>query len=146
MSGSHDCEAVGASTGSKTEPTVELTDEQWSLIADLFPEPKRSPKGGRPPATSRACFEGVSWVLKTGARWKDLPKHFPSPSTCWRRHRDWTGCGAWTKAWSRLLCRLDRAGGLNTTESMGDGTFCPAKKGDHASAKRGAAKVLASCF
>jgi transposase len=84
MERSHVDEAVGASLGSTTEPTVELTDEQWTLIADLFPELPRSPKGGRPPATSRACFAGVCWVLKTGARWKDLPKCFPSSSTCWR--------------------------------------------------------------
>lgn len=141
MARSRDWQALGAATGSTTEPN-ELSDEQWSLIADLFPEPKQSPQGGRPPAPARACFNGVCWVLHTGARWQDMPKHFPSGSTCWRRHQKWTSNGTWEKAWSRLLHRLDRAGVLDTTESMGDGTFCSAKKGANASARRSAAKAL----
>jgi transposase len=86
-----------ASAGSKTEPEFTLTDGQWSLIADLLPEPEASPEGGRPPAPSRAWFEGICWVLQMRARWKDLPGSFPSPSTCWRRLRDWTDSGAWER-------------------------------------------------
>lgn len=115
--------------GSTTEPEYELTDEQWNLIADLFPELPRSPRGGRPAAGSRACFEGICWVLRRGARWKDLPAHFPSPSTCWRRLRDWSERGAWEQAWSRLLRKLDRVGRVQTEEAIADGTFSSAKKG-----------------
>src|SRR5262245_17331307 len=121
--------AAAAMSGSTKEPTFELDDEQWSLIADLFPEPPRSPKGGRPPASSRACFEGICWVLRSGARWKDLPAYFPSPSTCWRRLRHWTLGGAWNEAWARLLRTLDRTGRLDIQEAIADGTFSPAKKG-----------------
>ena len=92
MPRSRQCAAQAAWSGSTKEPEFELNDEQWKLIADLFPKPRRSPEGGRPPAESRGCFEGICWVLRRGARWKDLPKHFPSPSTCWRRLRDWTQC------------------------------------------------------
>lgn len=28
-------------------------------------------------------------MLHSGARWKDLPSHFTSPSTCWRRLAEW---------------------------------------------------------
>lgn len=121
--------ATTAMSGSTKEPVFELNDEQWNLIADLFPEPPRSSQGGRPPAPSRACFEGICWVLRSGARWKDLPTHFPSSSTCWRRLRDWSLCGAWGEAWSRLLRKLDRAGQVDTEEAIADGTFSPAKKG-----------------
>lgn len=145
MARSRDREAFAASAGSKTEPSFALNDEQWLLIADLFPEPEPSPEGGRPPAASRACFEGICWVLQTGARWKDLPMSFPSPSTCWRRLRDWTGSGAWEQAWeqawSRLLRRLDRQGAVDTSEAMAAGTFCSAKKGAHAWARPSAAKA-----
>jgi len=68
--------------------TSELTDEQWEKIAPLLPEPQASPWGGRKPLPNRPCFEGILWILRTGARWKDLPKRYPSPSTCWRRLRD----------------------------------------------------------
>jgi transposase len=46
-----------------------LTDEQWELIAPLFPEPRRRRENrGRPWASNRACFEGILWVLQTGCK------------------------------------------------------------------------------
>ncbi len=62
----------------------ELTDEQWRKIEPLLPKVKRSPEGGRRRVDDRRCFEGILWVLRSGARWKDLPAQYPSPSTCWR--------------------------------------------------------------
>jgi transposase len=121
--------AFATCAGSTTEPDFELTDEQWLLIADLFPPCAPSPLGGRPPAEDRVCFEGICWVLRCGARWKDLPKCFPSYPTCWRRHRDWTKSGVWERAWSRLLNSLARSGQLDCEEAMADGTFAAAKKG-----------------
>ena len=49
-----------------------LTEEQWEKIKDLFPEPKRRrDRKGRPWAPNRAGCEGILWVLRTGARWRD---------------------------------------------------------------------------
>ena len=45
--------------GSRTEPQPQLADEQWLLIADLFPDEPPSDKGGRPRRTSRECVEGI---------------------------------------------------------------------------------------
>jgi len=124
--------AVEPSAGSKTEPDFELTDERWHLISDLFPDKSVGVKGGRPPAPSRACVEGILWILRTGARWRDLPKRFPSPTTCWRRLNAWTEAGIWEKAWGRLLRKLDRRGKICREDSMADGTFSSAKKGANA--------------
>ena len=67
-----------------------LTDEQWELIEPLLPKRRqRRDKRGRPPASNRACFEGILWILQTGAAWRFLPDEFPSPSTCWRRLQQW---------------------------------------------------------
>lgn len=121
--------AVESPERSTTEPGFELTDEQWSLIKNLFPEPPVGPKGGRPVAPSRPCVEGILWILRTGAPWKDVPSRFAPPTTCWRRHRDWTRSGVWEKAWARLLRRLDREGRVDHEESFADGTFSSAKKG-----------------
>jgi transposase len=111
------------------EPEFELTDDQWNLISDLFADPPPSPVGGRPRASSRACFEAIVWVLRSGARWKDLPKYFPSHPTCWRRLKQWSEAGVFQKAWSRLVNKLDNRGEVNREESFADGTFCSAKKG-----------------
>ena len=125
---SHSADA-DLNVGSRTEPDFELTDEQWNLISDLFSDPPPSPLGGRPRASARACFEAIAWILRTGARWKDLPAHFPSYPTCWRRLKQWTESGLFRKAWSRLINQLDREGRVDRSESMADGTFSSAKKG-----------------
>ena len=139
-------EALMALAGSRTEPESELSDEQWLLIEDVFVNPQPSAKGGRPREESRRCVEGILWVLRTGARWKDLPKSFPSPSTCWRRHQEWTKTGAWSQAWARGLRKLDRQGKLDWNESTADGTFASAKKGENTSARPSGARGPRSWF
>jgi transposase len=132
---------VESSAGSKTEPVFELTDEQWNLISDLFPDKRVGPKGGRPSVKSRPCVEGILWILRTGARWRDLPKRFPSSATCWRRLKEWTEAGIWDTAWGRLLRKLDRRGAINHGETIADGTFSSAKKGVNASARPNAVRA-----
>ena len=116
-------------TGSRTAPKPFLSDSQWLLIADLFPDPQVGPQGGRPRVNPRDCLEGILWVLITGARWKDLPERYPSPCTCWRRHRDWTRSGVFRAAWDRLLGKMLHQRGPDWETAIGDGSFSRAKKG-----------------
>jgi transposase len=107
-----------------------LSDEQWKLVEPLLPAPKRRKDGrGRPPEPNRACFEGILWILQTGAAWRFLPEEFPSPSTCWRRLQQWEEKGIWLQAWRTLLGALDQKGLLQWDEAFLDGSFAPAKKG-----------------
>jgi transposase len=128
-------------TGSRTVPTTFLTDAQWDFIKDLFENPDPPPQGGRPRIDPRPCLEGVLWILRTGSQWKHLPERYPSPATCWRRHRDWTEAGLIVKAWKRLLRLLDHRQQLDWSLAMGDGTFSPAKKGVWRSARPRRAKA-----
>ena len=57
----------------------------------LAPPATAATTGGRPPAPDRKVLEGILWILRSGARWQDLPEEFPSPSTCWRRLRELGG-------------------------------------------------------
>lgn len=132
-------------TGSRTAPPPFLNDSQWFLIADLFPHPPITAAGGRPRVLPRACLEGILWVLHSGARWKDLPERYPSPTTCWRRLKEWTESGIWVEAWRRLLKKLDRDKLINWEEAMADGTFSPGKKGAPRSATPKRAKGQRSC-
>lgn len=118
-----------------------LTDEQWLKIEPLLPKPRKSRKGGRPPKPDRPVFEGILWVLRSGARWKDLPRSYPSPTTCWRRLRDWEAQGVWLKIWRAFLVELDARGRLDWEETFADGSFAPAKKGANASAAPAKAKA-----
>ena len=106
-----------------------IRDEQWAKIEPLLPEPKASRKGGPKPIPNRPVFEGILWVLRTGARWKDMPDRFPSYSTCRRRLIEWEEQGVWLEAWRKFLGELDERGQLDWSESFADGSFAPAKKG-----------------
>ena len=119
----------------------ELTDRQWDQIKPHLPQARKSRKGGRPPADQRACFEGILWILRSGARWKDLPEQYPSSSTCWRRLRDWEEAGVWLKIWRIFLGELDEQGRLDWEETFADGSFAPAKKGARALEKPNAERV-----
>ena len=121
--------------GTRMGPELQLTDEQWGLVSDLFANPDPNPEGGRPRQDPRLCVEGILWVLRTGARWRDLPGSFPSAATCWRRLKRWTDDGTWDKAWRRLLRKLDRQGKVDLEESMADATFSSAKKGGNTLAR-----------
>jgi transposase len=115
-----------------------LSDEQWAKIEPLLPKVRSR---GRPWAENRRVLEGILWVLKTGARWRDLPKEYPSASTCWRRLRQWEEQDVWLKIWRQFLSELDQQGRLDWSESFLDGSFAPAKKGATASEKPSAAKA-----
>lgn len=121
---------------------VLLSEAQWEVLCPLFPEPKRRKDGrGRPWASNRSCLEGILWVLRTGARWRDLPDEYPDGSTCWRRLRMWEEQGVWQAAWQKLLSRLDQRRLLDWEEAFLDATFITAKKGARQSAKHVAGKV-----
>jgi transposase len=122
------------------DPT-ELTDEQWRKLEPLLPKLKASPKGGPKPIGNRPVFEGILWVLRSGARWKDLPDRYPSSSTCWRRLRLWEEQGVWQRVWRVFIGELDAQGLLDWEETFADGSFAPAKRGARASARPNAARV-----
>ena len=119
----------------------ELKEEQWAKLAALLPEPRKSSKGGPTPVPNRPCFEGILWVLRSGARWKDLPDEYPSYSTCRRRLLEWEDQGLWLKLWRTLLAELDEKQQLDWEECFADGSFAPAKKGGAASERPNAERV-----
>src|SRR5207244_1979514 len=119
--GSYDTRVLERSL-SMSRHDSELTDEQWNKIEPLLPKPAFSILGGRKPIDDRRCFEGILWVLRSGARWKDLPARYPSPSTCWRRLRAWEERDVWLTVWRTFLGELDEQGRLSGEETFGDGT------------------------
>lgn len=120
-----------------------LTDEMWSKIEPLLP--KLSSRG-RPWRDHREVLEGILWVLKTGARWRDLPVDLPSPATCWRRLQLLEDDGTWEKIWHAFLGDLDAKGWLDWEETFADASFTPAKKGATVSASPNAAKARSTWF
>ena len=119
----------------------ELNDRLWERVAPLLPPRPSHPRGGRPFADDRSCFEGVVYVLRNGLRWRQMPGCYPSGVTCWRRHRDWTRAGVWDDVWKLILAELAAAGRLGADELAVDGSFIEAKRGASGSARAGSARA-----
>lgn len=125
---------------------IRLTDADWERISALLPTLPTGKKGGRPWAEDRPVVEGILWVLRTGARWRDLPAAYPSPATCWRRLQRWEADGTWLRIWQAFLAELDERGQLDWEEAFLDGTFAPAKKGAMPSDPPNGARERSACW
>ena len=52
----------------------DLTDEQWQRLEPLLPPEK--PRTGRPNEDHRQILNGILWIHRTGAPWRDLPRRY----------------------------------------------------------------------
>ena len=59
----------------------ELTDHEWSAIKPMLPNKSR----GVPRMDDRRVLNGIFWILRSGAPWRDLPKEFGPYTTCYNR-------------------------------------------------------------
>jgi transposase len=123
-----------------------LTEKQWAAITPHLPPPLPKPKGGRPPLSPRQCFEGILWILWTGAPWKALPEKFGSPSAVHRRLCQWAQDGTLLTLWRAFLSQLNERQQIRWNECFVDGTFIPAKKGGPKSAKPSAVREASSWY
>jgi transposase len=119
---------------------MDLRDAQWSVLELFFtPKPKLE-KRGRPPQDARAVLNGVLWVLRTGAPWKDLPKRYPPYQTCHRWFQQWQEDGTLTDLLQALVADLIERGKVDIGEAFIDGSFAGAKKGAQELVRQSAAK------
>lgn len=81
-----------------------LTDEQWALIANLFPDPRWT---GRPPRDRRTIVDGILWILRTGSPWRDLPDAFEPWATVWDLFNTWNHNGTLQAILDRLRGQLE---------------------------------------
>jgi len=109
---------------------MDLTNEQWELLAPLIPEPPRRPDGkGRPRREPREVLNGILWILRTGAQWADLPERYPPYQTCHRRFQEWVREGVFQGVLEALAHDLEARGEIDLSECYVDATFVIAKKG-----------------
>ena len=70
-----------------------MSDAEWAFFEPFVIE--TGPKRGRPPRNHRLVLDGVFWIARTGAQWRDLPDYFGSWSSVYRQFRRWTLSGLW---------------------------------------------------
>lgn len=124
---------------------AELQDAQWALIQPLIPSHSVREDGkGRPRVPDRPIINGILWVLRTGARWCDMPERFPPYQTCHRRFQEWVQGGVFRHILETLAHDLEKRGKFKLAECFIDATFVVAKKGAPALEKPSAARVQSS--
>ena len=83
----------------------ELTKYEWAAIRPFLPNKPR----GVPRVNDRRVLNGIFWVLRSGAPWRDLPKSFGPYTTCYNRFVRWGRAGVWDQIMDALAATHDAA-------------------------------------
>ena len=70
-----------------------LTDSEWNTIQPILPSKPR----GIPRVDDRRVINGILWVLRSGAPWRDLPDRYGPYTTCYNRFVRWRRAGVWDR-------------------------------------------------
>jgi len=111
-----------------------LTDAQWERIAPLLPGKKGDP--GRSGDDNRRSLEGILWIVRTGAPWRDLPDAFGNWFTVWKRFRRWALKGVFEKVFKVL------SGEPDMEYALIDGTIVKVHR--HGAGAKGGLKISLS--
>jgi transposase len=110
----------------------ELTDEQWRRLQPLLPPEK--PWTGRPNEDHRQILNGILWIQRTGAPWRDLPERYGPTGTVSSRFYRWRAAGIWQRVLSGLQAEADQRGEVDWDLHFVDATIVRAHQ--HAAGAR----------
>ena len=101
------------------------TDLEWHILNSLLPD-----RGDRGPPISdkRRMVNGILWVLRTGAPWRDMPERYGNWNSVFVRFTRWSKIGVWDaalKPW-RVLGRQETRSMLLISRSSGRTSMQPA--------------------
>ena len=83
----------------------ELTNNEWAAIRPMLPNKPR----GVPRVDDRRVLNGIFWVLRSGAPWRDLPESFGPYTTCYNRFVRWRRAAVWARIMAALATAHDAA-------------------------------------
>lgn len=93
----------------------DMTDAQWELLADLFPEAKT----GRPREVSIPdVVDAIFYVNRTGVQWRYLPHDYPRWDVVYSYFRKWGKDGTWDKVQRVLREGVRQTAGREATPSL----------------------------
>lgn len=93
-----------------------MSDEEWAFF-EHFILAVRAPNG-RKPTNHRLVLDGIFWIARTGAPWRDLPGEFGKWSSVYRQFRRWTLAGLWED----IMEALNQSGSVPSALQMIDST------------------------
>ena len=79
----------------------DLTDFEWSVIEPVLPKGRPGPRR----KNDRRVMNGIFWVLRAGAPWRDLPSRYGPYTTAYNRFNRWRKAGVW----DRLMDAITKA-------------------------------------
>lgn len=105
----------------KTEKAWVISDELWEEIRAYIPERRRDPNKqyrnapgqGRPGLPARQVLEGIFYVLRTGCRWKAVPREYGCGSSIHRYFQEWLGAGFFDQIWKLGVEKYDELEGIS---------------------------------
>lgn len=106
----------------------ELSDAQYERLRPLLPEPRHHGKAGRPWLPHHTMLNGILWMLRTGAPWRDLPDRYGKWNSVYMRFKCWRRDGTWTRLFASLLDERDDQGLLDHDLWCIDGTITRAAR------------------
>ena len=116
-----------------------MSDEEWAFFEPFVIE--TGPRRGRRPRDHRLVLDGVFWIARTGAAWRDLYSHFGTWNSVYRQFRRWTLAGVWDV----MLEALNDTGMGNDSLQMIDSTVIRAHQHAAGALKKGIrTRVLAA--
>ncbi len=83
----------------------DLSDEEWAIITSLLPEQGRGAKRG----DDRKVLNGIFYILRTGAPWRDLPERYGPRTTVYNRYVRWGRKGVWKAVFDALAQEVENS-------------------------------------
>ena len=77
----------------------DLTDAQWRILDRLLPD---RGERGLEIEDKRCTVNGILWVLRTGAPWRDLPERYGNWNSVYVRFSRWSKLGVWDAVFETL--------------------------------------------
>jgi transposase len=111
----------------------DLTDEQWAKLEPLLPPQKAHT--GRPAEDHRRILNGILWVIRTGAPWRDLPERYGPVGTVSSRFYRWRKDGIWDRLFAQVQQQADAEERIDWEVHYVDGTIVRAHP--HAAGAKG---------
>jgi transposase len=103
-----DVVTLGVIQAPEPEPRImryELSEFEWAAIKPMLPNKPR----GVPRVNDRRVLNGIFWVLRSGAPWRDLPENYGPYTTCYNRFVRWGQAGIWDQIMEALAATHDGA-------------------------------------
>lgn len=109
----------------------ELTDAEWDKIKHHFPQ-RTAGTRGRPYHDIRTIVNGVFWVARSGAPWRDLPERYGKWNSVYKRFAQWQEKGVFEEIFKQLGEDVDLQDiSIDSTSCKVHQHGAGAKKGDH---------------